>query len=239
MFTIFMAIYFVIIFTITSPILVICYFLKKKSPLKCQALATKGAKLWAKGCLIVGGVRVKTVGLSNIPDEAVLFVANHKSLYDIPVFYANVPKEVGFVAKSEMKRIPFMRLWMSNIGCLFLDRTNIRSGLKTILQGIDYIKNGGSLIICPEGTRSHNKQLGEFKEGSFKLAEKSGCPIVPTAFIGTDDLFENCKFGNKPGKCTLAFGEPIYIDKLDDKNKKFLGKYVHNEVQKLINENIQ
>lgn len=177
------------------------------------------------------------MGTENIPDGSVLFVSNHRSLYDIPVFYSNVPKEVGFVAKAEMKKIPIMSSWMSNIGCLFLDRNNVRAGLKTILKGIDYMKEGGSLIICPEGTRSHKDQLGEFKEGSFKLAEKSGSPIVPVAFIGTDDLFENCKFGNKPGKCTLVFGEPIEIDKLEPHDRKFLGHYVHDKVQNLIDEN--
>lgn len=237
MFTVIIAIYFVFIFTLTLPILLICHFEKKINPAKAQSIATLGAKIWAKGCLFFGCVKAQVIGKSNIPNEPVLFVANHRGLYDIPVFYAKVGREVGFIAKSEMKKIPVMRLWMENIGCLFLDRKDTRAGLKTILKGIDYIKNGGSLIICPEGTRSHDGKLGEFKEGSFKLAEKSGCPIIPVAFIGTDDLFENCKYGNKPGRCKLVFGEPIYISSLNGDNRKFLGRYVRNEVQKLIDQN--
>lgn len=234
---IFIIIYFIIIFTVTLPVLPICHFLKKKNPAKSQSLAALFAKIWAKGCLLFGLARVIVIGKNNIPDEPVLFVGNHRSFYDIPVFYSYVGREVGFVAKLEMKKIPIMSLWMENIGCLFLDRENVRAGLKTILKGIDYIKNGGSLIICPEGTRGHDGKLGEFKEGSFKLAEKSGCPIVPVAFIGTDDLFENSKFGNRPGICKLVFGEPIYIKELEPQDKKFLGNYVKNKVQKLIDEN--
>lgn len=237
MFTVIITVYLFTVFILTLPVLFICYIIRKKDFNKSRTFAVNVARIWAKGCLLLGGVRVNVIGKENIPKDAVLFVGNHRSLYDIPVFYAKTPKEVGFVAKLEMKKIPIMRLWMENVGCLFLDRKDIRAGLKTILQGIEYIKNGGSLFICPEGTRSHNDVMGEFKEGSLKLAEKSGCPIIPVAFIGTDNRFEKNKLGVKPGKCSLAFGEPIYVKELDSNDKKFLGQYVRKQIQKLIDDN--
>lgn len=237
MFTVIICIYMFILFIITLPVLLVCYIIRKKNVDKSRALAINCVRLWAKGCLFFGGVKVNVIGKEDIPNCAVLFVGNHRSLYDIPVFYSKTPKEVGFIAKIEMKKIPIMRHWMTSIGCLFLDRNDIRAGLKTILEGIEYIKNGGSLFICPEGTRSHNKLMGDFKEGSLKLAEKSGCPIVPVAFINTDDRFENNKMGVKPGKCTLVFGKPIYIKDLELRDKKFLGQYVKQSIQNLIDEN--
>lgn len=237
MFTVIIAIYLFTVFILTLPILLICYIISKKNFNKSRTFVVNIAKIWAKGCLFFGGVRVNVIGKENIPNDAVLFVGNHRSLYDIPVFYAKTPKEVGFVAKLEMKKIPIMRIWMEILGCLFLDRKDVRAGLKTILQGIEYIKNGGSLFICPEGTRSHSDVMGEFKEGSLKLAEKSGCPIIPVAFIGTDNRFEKNKFGVKPGKCSIAFGKPIYIKELDLNDRKFLGQYVRKQIQKLIDDN--
>ncbi len=237
MFTIIVIIYLIVIFILTLPLLLICLCVGKCNNTLSKKISIICARTWAKGCLFFGGIMVKVIGKENIPMEPVLFVGNHRSLYDIPVFYAKSPRDAGFVAKIEMLKIPIMREWMKNLGCLFLDRKDVRAGLKTILEGIEYIKNGGSLLIYPEGTRSHSNVMREFKEGSLKLAEKSGCPIVPVAFIGTDNRFENNKLGVKPGKCTLAFGKPIYIKELDLEDKKFLGKYVRNEIQKLIDEN--
>ena len=80
-----------------------------------------------------------------------------------------------------MEKIPILRTWMANVNCLFLDRKNIKEGLKTILQGIEKVKNGISIWIFPEGTRNTNEDITEllpFKEGSLKIAEKSGCPVI-------------------------------------------------------------
>lgn len=145
--------------------------------------------------LKLAGITVTVKGAENIPrDRAVLFVGNHRSYFDILVGYTTVPGFVGFVAKKEMERIPLLRSWMKNVNCLFLDRKDIKAGLKTILEGIEKVKNGISVWIFPEGTRNRNKDLKEllvFKEGSLKIAEKSGCPVVPVAMVGTAEAFES------------------------------------------------
>ena len=127
--------------------------------------------------LKIAGVEVTVKGAENIPkDQAVLYVGNHRSYFDILVGYTTVPGLMGFVAKKEMLRYPFLRSWMKNVNCLFLDRENIKEGLKTILEGIDHVKNGISVWIFPEGTRNRNEDLREllpFKEGSHKIAEKT------------------------------------------------------------------
>ncbi|MEG2871291.1 MAG: 1-acylglycerol-3-phosphate O-acyltransferase, partial [Clostridium sp.] len=131
--------------------------------------------------LKIAGITVTVKGLENIPkDRSVLYVGNHRSYFDILVGYTTVPGLVGFVAKKEMEHCPLLSDWMANVNCLFLDRKNLKEGLKTILQGIENIKRGVSVWIFPEGTRNRNKDLLEllpFKEGSLKIAEKSGCPV--------------------------------------------------------------
>ena len=108
--------------------------------------------------LKLAGVTVTVKGAENIPeDKAVLYVGNHRSYFDILVGYTTVPTLLGFVAKKEMEKIPLLRTWMVNANCLFLDRKNIKEGLKTILQGIEKVKNGVSIWIFPEGTRNTNE----------------------------------------------------------------------------------
>lgn len=94
-------------------------------------------------------------GLENIPtDRAVLYVGNHRSYFDIVMGYMTVPRLTGFIAKKEMIKIPLLNRWMDRMNCLFLDRSNIKEGLKTILAGIEKIKGGISMWIFPEGTRN-------------------------------------------------------------------------------------
>ena len=144
-----------------------------------------------KVLLKLAGVTVTVKGAENIPeDTAVLYVGNHRSYFDILAGYTTVPTLLGFVAKKEMEKIPLLRTWMVNVNCLFLDRKNIKEGLKMILQGIEKVKNGVSIWIFPEGTRNPNEDITEllpFKEGSLKIAEKSGCPVIPVAMTGTAD----------------------------------------------------
>lgn len=98
----------------------------------------------------------------------------------------------GFVAKKEIEKVPLLNIWMRYLYCLFLDRKNMKEGLKTILTGIDYLKAGTSIVIFPEGTR--NKSIDgvlPFHAGSFKLAEKSGCRIIPMVQNNTAAALED------------------------------------------------
>lgn len=176
--------------------------------------------------LFIAGVKTTVLGLENIPDDtAVLYVGNHNSYFDILISYIYFKTPTGYVAKKEMLRYPLLREWMKYIHCLFLDRDNPKEGLKTILSGIDEIKNGYSIFIFPEGTRSLNQEMLPFKEGSMKIAEKSKCPVIPVTFNNTAAIFEQHMPFFKRGHVVIEFGKPIIISELDGDNKKFLGAY--------------
>ena len=139
---------------------------------------------WAfKVLLLITGVSVTVIGEENVPDEPVLFIANHRSYFDILLTYSRCKRLTGYVAKKEMLRYPVLRDWMKRLYCLFLDRDNPKEGLKSILTAIDHVKNGISVCIFPEGTRNDGEELSmlPFHSGSFKIAEKTGCAIVPVS----------------------------------------------------------
>lgn len=223
---------FIALFLILSiPILIIEYIIGKFNPLAKIKSSQKIVKFVFRIILFLSGVKYTVKGQVNVPndlDTGLLYVSNHRSYFDIPVFYVSAPTLTGFVAKKEMAKIPLLKNWMKNINCLFLDRENIREGLKTILEGIDKIKNGHSMYIAPEGTRSQSKEMLPFKEGSFKMAEKSGCPIIPVCITGTDDVLENHSPWIKKTHVIIEYCKPIYIKELSKDDRKFIGSYVQN-----------
>ena len=190
--------------------------------------------------LKMAGVTVEVHGYENIPqDRPVLYVGNHRSYFDILVGYTTVPGLMGFVAKKEMEKIPLLSKWMLNVNCLFLDRNNIKEGLKTILAGIEKVRRGVSVWIFPEGTRNKNEQLSDllpFKEGSLKIAEKSGCPVVPVAIKGTAEVFEKHIPLICPRHVVIEFGEPFIVKELDPENRKFVGAYTREKIARMLSE---
>ncbi|MDO4296442.1 MAG: lysophospholipid acyltransferase family protein [bacterium] len=188
--------------------------------------------------LRMAGTKVTVRGLENIPtDEAVLFVGNHRSYFDILVGYTTVPTRMGFVAKKEMEKIPSLSQWMRNVHCLFLDRSNPKEGLKTILEGIKQVKGGISVWIFPEGTRNRSESeldMLPFKEGSLKIAEKSGCLVIPVAMTGTADIFEKQTPRIKKSHVIVEYGKPIRLKELGGNDKKFAGAYVQNVIREML-----
>lgn len=188
--------------------------------------------------LKAAGVQVTVKGEENIPkDQAVLYVGNHRSYFDILVGYTTVPGLMGFVAKKEMLRYPLLRSWMKNVNCLFLDRENLKEGLKTILEGIENVKNGISVWIFPEGTRNRNEDIREllpFKEGSLKISEKSGCPVVPVAMVGTAEVFEKHMPFIRSSKVTVYYGKPFYIKELAPEDRKHSGAYTREVIRTML-----
>lgn len=188
--------------------------------------------------LFITGVKTTVKGLENIPEnQAVLFVGNHRSYFDILVSYPYFKTPTGFVAKKEMEKIPVLRTWMRHIHCLFLDRKNPKEGLKTILAGIDNIKKGYSVVIFPEGTRAKTDDMLPFKEGALKIAEKSGCPIIPMVQNNTSAAFEDHMPFFKKCHTVIEFGKPIIISELEPQDKKFLGAYTQNIIKEMHEKN--
>ena len=189
---------------------------------------------WAFNVIIfLTGVDIIVLGEENVPkDEAVVYVANHRSYFDIILTYVRVPMLTGYISKMEVEKVPLLRNWMRNLHCLFLDRKDIKQGLKTILTGIEKIKSGISIFIFPEGTRSKEKDTFlPFHGGSFKLAEKSGCPIVPIALNNVADIFEDHSPKIKKTHVVIEYGKPIYPGELDKETKKNLAGYVSDQIK--------
>ncbi len=165
--------------------------------------------LWSNYIYRTAGGKLEVEGSENVPmNESICFIANHQGLFDILILLAALPIRVGFVAKKSLMKLPFFAQWMIAIGCVFIDRKNLKNARKSINKGIESIKRGNSLIIFPEGTRSRGPELGEFRKGSLKLALKSDATIIPVSINGTYKLYEetNCIHG---GEMKIVIHEPI------------------------------
>ena len=159
--------------------------------------------------LWITGSDITYIGHENVPkDQAVLYVGNHCSYFDILLTYSMCPDLTGYVAKAEMLKVPLLRDWMKRLYCLFLDRSNVKEGLKTILTGIEYIKKGISICIFPEGTRSKDGNMIPFKEGSMKIASKTGCPIIPIAITNSAQIWEAHLPYIRPAHVIVEYGAP-------------------------------
>jgi 1-acyl-sn-glycerol-3-phosphate acyltransferase len=183
---------------------------------KVNYLAKKGAKeerdryihettsKWALSHVKLSGAKVKIQGEENIPkDIPVVFISNHQGNYDIALFMSYINKPKGYIAKAEMEKIPVMKTWMKYMNCVFMDRSDIRKSAEAIVEGIKILKQGYSLVIFPEGTRSKSNKLGEFKAGSFKLATKPRVPIIPVTLNGTYKLMEGNRNIIKPAEVEI------------------------------------
>lgn len=188
--------------------------------------------------LWITGAKITVIGEEHVPkDQAVLYVGNHNSYFDILMTYSRCPDLTGYVAKVEMLRYPLLRDWMKALYCLFLDREDMRAGLKTILKGIEYIKKGISICIFPEGTRNRTDKMLPFKEGSMKIAEKTGCLIIPMAITNSAEIFERHIPIIKPARVILEYGTPIDPKTLSKEEKKFLGSYTQKRIQEMLDKN--
>ncbi len=184
---------------------------------------------WAFRMVIrISGTKVIVKGEERIPkDTAVLYVGNHRSYYDIILTYVRVPRTTGYIAKKEMLKIPLLSNWMRNLHCLFLDRENVKEGMKTILEAIEKVKNGISICIFPEGTRNKSADTFlPFHEGSFKIAAKGNIPIVPISIVNSAAIFEDHLPKIKKATVIIEYCEPIYVKNLEKETQKALGTHV-------------
>lgn len=208
---------------IDLPLHLITWLIEKASPGSCTKFRHGYARFAMKGIWLLAGGRATVIGLENIPeDHPVLFVGNHRSIFDIILAGSLIKHPCGFVAKKELQGTP-ITLIMEEIHCLFLDREDPRQGLKTILTAIDYVKSGISMFIFPEGTRCKVEgTFLPFHAGSFKIATKAKVPIVPVTIVGMGDVFEDHYPRIKWAPVVIEFGEPIETADMDRNAQKDL-----------------
>ena len=222
---------FVVLFLVLSIPLLITEWIIGKLNMDLKNKSSLAIVNWAfRVCLFFAGTTVIVKGEENVPkDEPVLYIGNHRSYFDILITYVRVPRPTGYIAKREMLKWPLLVSWMKNLHCLFLDRVDVKQGLKIILTAIEKIKSGISICIFPEGTRNkENHTFMEFHEGSFKIASKSGCPIIPMTIYNSADIFEDHLPKIKKTQVILEYGKPIYVKDLAKEDQKKIGAYTKN-----------
>lgn len=158
-----------------------------------KAAILKATTTWGNKLLEMTGATYAVYGRENLPkDGPVLYVCNHQGAADIVVLCAALDTiQYSFITKAELAKVPLYGRWIDRVRAVFLHREDPRASLKSIQQGIEYIRMGFSLLVFPEGTRSRGPVMGEFKPGAFKLATKPEVPIVPVSLQGTYRGYEN------------------------------------------------
>ncbi|MBM7703204.1 lysophospholipid acyltransferase family protein [Metabacillus iocasae] len=193
-------------------------------------------KRWARNLVRITGSTITVEGDAHIPNGPVLFVSNHQGNFDVPVLLGFVEKPFGFFSKVEVKKIPFIPRWMEVMNCVFVDRSNRRQALQSIKESVALLKEGHSMVIFPEGTRSKGGPVAEFKTGGLRMAIDANVPIVPIAIEGTYKIMEQNKVGFKRANVTVSILEPITSHLKEEKtDTKELAAHIQKVIAKKLN----
>lgn len=235
-----LAVIYVVIFLIVSiPVQLVEWIIGKFSR-KLKDRSTLVMVAWGFRCVqFISGTSVTFLGEENIPkDQAVLYIGNHRSIFDIVITYGNMKSPCGYVSKKENAKIPILAPLMRSLYCQFLDRDDIKNGLKTILSCIEDVKKGISIFIFPEGTRNRTEApLLPFHQGSFKVAEKTGCPIIPVTMNHTEEIFENHFPRLKRTHVVVEYGTPILPDSYSKEDRRRLSEITQQVIAETYEKN--
>lgn len=181
------------------------------------------ARLWGRVALWVNGVKVKVSGLENLRGKGpYIFMSNHQGSYDIFAILGYLPYQFKWLAKKELFSIPFFGWTMAAAGYISVDRRGTRETVEAINEAAHKIREGMSVVIFPEGSRSQNGSLQPFKKGGFTLAIKSKVPIVPIAIHGSRTIMPKDRLKISPGEICIQLGPPIETENLSLKDREFL-----------------
>ncbi len=187
---------------------------------------------WGDALIKKAGIDLEVSGALELPVGPVVFVSNHQSYWDIPVFFAAIKmKQFGFVAKEDLGKIPGFGKWIADIRSVFIIRDDARASLRAIEEGVKLLGQGFSLVIFPEGTRSKGPEMGEFKKGSLRLATKAQVPIIPITLGGTYRAFEEKGYVT-PAKVKFEIHPPVYTSGLTRKEASSLPEKVESIIRK-------
>jgi 1-acyl-sn-glycerol-3-phosphate acyltransferase len=186
------------------------------------------ARWWSRGICALSGVKIEVQGkLDFQPGQSYVFMANHLSTVDIWALYVALPLPVRMIAKKQLSQIPLFgwAMWAGRF--IFIDRGNAVAARRSIERAKERIRQGTSVLLFPEGTRSRDGSLQPFKKGGFHLAIDAGAPIVPVAISGTRELMPRGALRLRPGHVKLVVGDPIPTEGLSSEDRNDLLERVH------------
>lgn len=191
------------------------------------------ARWWGRTLLAVSLVRVRIRGrehLAALRGKPCVFASNHQSYFDIPVAFAWLPADFRIMAKATLFHIPFLGWHLSRAGHMPIARDNPRRAARSLLEAASHIRNGTPVFVFPEGGRSPDGQLQEFKAGTFLLAIKAGVPVVPVSLRGTRDVLKMHSWHVHPGSVEIIFHAPISTEGLQSGDAEALAARVRSAI---------
>ncbi|MBN1462599.1 MAG: 1-acyl-sn-glycerol-3-phosphate acyltransferase [Paludibacteraceae bacterium] len=217
-----------IVATILTALSTICLSYIQSKPL----LKTIPPRLWSKLVCFLSFISVSVEGLEKIdPKKSYIFVANHQSFFDIWVIYGWLNNPFSWIMKKELRKIPFVGNACEAAGHIFIDRSSPIAAKKSIAEAEKKLINGNCIVVFPEGTRTHDGNVGSFKRGAFSIATDIKLPIVPMTIIGAYERMSRHTFIVTPGKIKLIIHTPIESNNdLSEQETHNLAKEVRNIV---------
>lgn len=177
-----------------------------------QKAGSYWGRVWAKGTCYLSFVRVKVTGKEYLdPDQSYIFVANHSSSYDIYSMYGFLGRDIRWMMKKELMRVPFLGWACKMVGHIAVDRSNAMKAAETLNAAKKTLKNGTSVVFFPEGSRTKTGKMGPFKRGAFVTAKEIGLPVAPVTIIGTFNIKKPGEKIIRPGKVILKIQPPVIL----------------------------
>lgn len=191
--------------------------------------------LWSSVLLMIVGAKVSSIDKEKVLKlkSPVIFASNHQSNFDITSIINQTPRHLHFIAKEEIKKVPFLGQYTSAMGMIFIDRKNKLKAKESLQKAGELIRNGRDVVVFPEGTRSKDGNIHQFKRGAFILAKEGKVNIVPVAIKGTNKINPAGKFRLRPGKVSIKYGELILAQNFENNTVEEFAAHVQSKVEKL------
>jgi 1-acyl-sn-glycerol-3-phosphate acyltransferase len=177
------------------------------------------ARWWGRAFCSLLFVKVKITGLEKLnPRQSYVIACNHQSVYDIFVVYGWLPMIFKWMMKAEIRRIPFVGMACEAAGHIFINRSNPIAAKHSLEKAKSQLKNGVSVVIFPEGTRTHDGKMGKFKRGAFRIATDLSLPIVPVTLCGSYERMPRNTLNVTPGTIEMKIHQPIDVNPFSPDN---------------------
>jgi len=189
------------------------------------------ARLWGKIALLANRVKVRVEGMDQLNGSGpYIFMSNHQGYYDIFTLLSHLPYQFKWLAKKELFSVPILGWTMAAVGYVSIDRGGTRDTVRAMDEAAQKIRDGMSVVIFPEGSRSPDGSIQPFKKGGFTLAIKSKVPIVPIAISGSRDIMPKDRLTVTAGEIRVLVGPPIETQDYSLKDRESLMKKVRETV---------